>query len=188
MSGYEEAISQVIQGNLWLAVCCGVYLAWWSVAFNPWRDFPMPLKVVGFCVTAACGVWGVVLLAGGIGALPDDAIPVPGWAFWLIGAAVYGLLLFLTSRFFQRQVTTELLLIVGWATLELSAVNALADVGALVSVGIVIATVAVIVSAALGMGCYLAYYQLPAGPAFFAGMVPLILFGVAGIIVNVCIV
>ncbi len=183
----DEAISEILRGNVWLAVCCGVYLAWWCVAFNPVRDFPMLLKVVGFVATLACGVYAVVLLGSGMGALPPDEIALPGWAVWLIGAGVYGLLLFVTSRFFQRQVTTELLLIVAWATFELSAVNALAGVGAVGSVGCVVAIVAVAAAVLIGMGCYLAYYELQPIPAFISGMVPLVLIGAVGLVVDACV-
>ena len=187
MSGYSEAIGQILRGNVWLAICCGVYLAWWCIAFNPVRDVPMGLKVVGFCATLVCGVWGVVLLAGGMGALPADRLALPGWAVWLIGAGAYGLLLFVTSKLFQRQVTTELLLIVAWATFELSCVNALFGVGAMGGAGIAVAIIAIVATIGISMGCYLAYYEVPPVPAFVLGMVPLILIGVSGLIVNACV-
>lgn len=187
MSTYAPAIAQILRGNVWLAICCAIYLAWWCVAFNPWRDFPMLLKVVGFVATAASGIYGVVLLAGGMGALPAERIVLPGWAVWLIGAGVYALLLFITSRFFCRQVTTELLLIVAWATFELSAVNALAGTGAMGAVGVAISIIAVVAVVGISMVCYLAYYELPEGPAFVSGMVPLVLIAIAGLIVNACV-
>ena len=183
----EEAISEILRGNVWLAGCCGIYLAWWCIAFNPLRDFPMLLKVVGFVATLACGIYAVVLLAGGMGALPPEKIALPGWAVWLIGAGVYGLLLFVTSHFFGRQVTTELLLIVAWATFELSCVNALAGVGAMGVAGAVVAVVVVVATIGISMACYLAYYDLAPVPAFISGMVPLVLIAVSGLIVNACI-
>ncbi len=183
----DGAVSEILRGNVWLAVCCGIYLAWWCIAFNPLRDFPMPLKVLGFVATLACGILAVVLLAGGMGALPAERIALPGWAVWLIGAGAYGLLLFVTSHFFGRQVTTELLLIVAWATFELSCVNALAGVGAMGVAGVVVAIVATVATIGISMACYLAYYDLAPVPAFVSGMVPLVLIAATGLIVDACV-
>lgn len=182
-----QGLVSIRSGNVWLAVCCAIYLAWWCVAFNPLRDFPMALKVVGFVATVVCGVIAVLRLGHGVGALPPADAGLPTWAVWVIGAAVYGVLLLITSKVLERTVTTELLLIVAWAALELSCVNAAWGVGAIGGAALWVAIVAVALCAVGAMGCYLAYYALPPVPALIDGMVPLVLCAVAGLIVNGCI-
>lgn len=79
----------------------------------------------------------------------------------------------LTSLLLQRPITTELLLIVMWITLELCALTMLhsSELGA--TAAIVLAIILLILLIA-DMACYLAYYHLPPMPAFIDGTAPLI--------------
>lgn len=166
-------------GSILLIVCCLFYLAWWCIAFNPSRSFPMAPKVVLFLCTAVAGVAGVLLTVQGLNELPDVRRPVSSLAIVIGAVVVYLVLLVATSLLLHRQVTTELALITGWTALELCVVNALYGGEVLGGGAAVGAAVVIVVCAVLGMVCYLAYYRLEPGKAFVDGMVPLILFAVA---------
>lgn len=166
-------------GNICMVVCCLFYLVWWSITFNPSKKFPMAPKVVLFLCTLAAGLAGVAYLVWGMGQLPDARTTIPNAAIVVGAVVVYIALLLITNLLMHRQVTTELALIVGWTAVELCLVNSLygAEVfGAGLAVG---TAIFIVVCAVVGMACYLAYYRLEPVPAFYDGMVPLILFAVA---------
>ena len=175
----SSTVSDVRTGTVLLIVCCLFYLAWWCIAFNPSRSFPMAPKVVLFLCTAVAGVAGVLLSVQGLNELPDARRPVSSLAIVIGAVVVYLVLLVATSLLMHRQVTTELALITGWTALELCVVNALYGSEVLGGGAAVGTTVVIVVCAVLGMACYLAYYRLEPTKAFVDGMVPLILFAVA---------
>ena len=92
----------------------------------------------------------------------------------LIGLATYVILLFATYFGLHRPVTTELLLITGWAMLEVCCVNTCRAGGAL-SVPQSIWMLLVIAAAfVISMVLYVLYYRMEEWRAFYAAMVPLI--------------
>lgn len=92
--------------------------------------------------------------------------------------AAYSALAFVTVRFFGRPVTTELLLFVLWAALELAVLNALLGAGALSGGAFwLLAGVVALVTAA-NLVCYVLYFRLPPMPSFVDGAVPLAVIGV----------
>ena len=161
----------LVWGHAALAVCAALYLAWWWTFFNP----AMPKATgalyavgVGFILGAvAFGIAAVVLLAMGLGALagaPQVGSAAPGWAFAVGGVLAY--------------VTTELLLFVLWAALELAVANALLGAGALpVGAFWVLAAVIVLVTAA-NLVCYVLYFRLGPLASFVDGAAPLAVVGV----------
>ena len=172
-------------GHAALAVCAALYLAWWWTFFNP----AMPKATgalyavgVGFILGAvAFGIAAVVLLAMGLGALagaPQVGGAAPGWAFVVGGAAAYFALAFVTVRFFERPVTTELLLFVLWAALELAVLNALLGAGALSGGAFWLLGGVVALVTAANLVCYVLYFRLPPMPSFVDGAVPLAVVGV----------
>ena len=164
----------------WLLIgCCATYLAWWSIAFNPMRRFPMGPKVALFLVTLALGLGGVVVTIVGMVQCPVVQAAAPNWLIACAGLALYVALLLLTSRVMKRSVTTELILIVGWLTLEACALNSLLAAVYVTDAAFWTCLAIDIVAVAIGMACYLRYYDLPKRAAFLVGMVPLVLFAVA---------
>jgi uncharacterized membrane protein YoaK (UPF0700 family) len=108
----------------------------------------------------------------GLGQLPDA---FSGPVLWLVAAGTYALLAFVTSRFLERPVTTELLLIVAWCALEVDVAGAVWPNWPLL--------VAVIVATAFSMVCYLLYYRLEGRAAFLDGCGPLVAVGLLSVIV-----
>ena len=182
MIEFGTASGKILAGNLLFAACCIVYLIWWSIAFRPGYSAPMTPKVALFLVTAALGIAGLVMIIRGC-VLAES--PVRYIHIMAAGAALYIALLLVTNLLMHRQVTTELLLIVFWICMEICAVAALRGEGVFGGAAFVVLCVIVVVAAAIGMICYLKYYDLEPMPAFYDGMVPLILFAVVMIGISV---
>ncbi len=178
-----DSQTSMIVGNYVLIGCCAVYLVWWSIAFNPRFSPSLAPKVILFLATLVLGIVSIVMIVGGItGAHAAPALP--NFVICVAGIAVYIVLLILSAKLFHRQVTTELILIVGWVVLQLCLVNTLLASGALPMTKALIACAVIVVMAIVGMVCYLWYYRLDEVPAFFIGMVPLVLFAISMLTTN----
>jgi len=172
---FETVTGKIISGNLLFAGCCVVYLIWWSVAFRPGYSAAMSIKGGLFLLTAILGVMGLARIIQGCSSAEG------GMRYMFIiaaGAVIYIVLLLLTNMLMHRQVTTELMLIVFWACMQICALNALYGEAAIGKVAFAVMAAIVVAAAAAGMICYLKYYDLPPMTAFYDGMVPLILFAV----------
>ena len=169
---------KILYGTLCLIACCLFYLIWWSITFHPARTFPSAPKYLLFACTLAAGVGGIVILVTGMQELPAVRGKLSNLTLTVIGIAAYIVLLIVTNRLLHRQVTTELLLIVGWTILELCVQNSLYRSGGPALSLTLVYMIITIAVAVIGMLCYLSYYNLEARRAFYTGMVPLILFAV----------
>ena len=151
-------LALLVSGHASLAVCCGLYLAWWQVFFNPSAQKPHGARYAAgvACIVgaAALGVAGVTLCVLGVqGLLPPEARG--------------------TVKLFKRPVTTELLLFVAWAALELGVLSVLHGAGLMsapFALGLAALAVAVLLASLV---CYVRYYRLEAWPAYVAGIIPL---------------
>ena len=174
-------MEKILTGNLLFAGCCVVYLVWWSVAFRPGFSAPMTIKGFLFLATAVLGVAGLAKIIQGCSLAGQNAQAVgthgPHYMGIIAAAAgVYIVLLLLTNLLMHRQVTTELMLIVFWACMEVCACSALWSGGLFGGKAFAVIVAIVLAAAASGMICYLKYYELEPMTAFYDGMVPLILF------------
>lgn len=172
---FDLSMKDLFWGNILLIVCCGFYLAWWLLAFRP-EDAIKGMKSGWLLIPAAlAGFIAVAWIVQGVTAAPAMRELFPGkWLIWG-GIAAYIILLVITRLVFKRPVTSELLLIVGWAVLALSEINALYGMHGF-SRGTAL-TFAVVIAAALVLClvCYVLYYRLDSRMAYWDGMVPLLL-------------
>ncbi len=175
MIDFGTVSGKILTGNLLFAACCIVYLLWWGVAFRPGYTAPMALKGFLFLATAVLGVAALAMIIQGC--LRADS-PIRFMFIIAAGAAAYIALLLLTNLLMQRQVTTELMLIVFWVCMEVCACDALFGAGFVSRGAFVVLTLIVLAAALVSMLCYLKYYDLEPMKAFYDGMVPLILFAV----------
>ena len=168
---------QVALGHALLAACAVLYLAWWWVFFRPGAAGPTgALRAVGVaCIVgaAALGVASVTVTLSALGGLPSERHALPGVVIAAAGAVAYAVLAAVTAGALRRPVTTELLLIVGWATMEAAVVSTLwataaVSTGRLAALGALAALVF-----AASLICYVLYYRLGPWPSFVDGMVPL---------------
>ena len=174
-------MKQILTGQILLILCSIVYLIWWYRGFRPGISVNRVGGINGvlLLITAALGVSGVVL-----DLLPDEtsAFSVEKIApvYIIVGGVIaYVALLLLTRYCFDRIVTSELMLIVGWTMLEVSVINRMNAVGVL-SDGQFLCLCFVIAAAfIISMILYVAYYKMDEMKAFYAAMVPLVTEGIS---------
>ncbi|HIW75644.1 MULTISPECIES: hypothetical protein [Gordonibacter] len=186
-TGIAAQSGSLIGGHVALVACTIFYLAWWLIFFNP--RAPKATGVlygigVGCIVVAAVvGIAGVVLAVRGIGGLaPSMTRGVPVLAIAAGGVLAYIALVFVTTRFFHRPVTTELILFTAWLTLELAVLDALYGAGALGALEAALLAVLVAVVMVGCLVCYIFYFNLAPFPSFIAGTIPLAAVGVTAAI------
>lgn len=175
------ALGPLVWGHAALAACAALYLAWWWIFFRPQEGRPAGARYsIGVaCIVAAAvlGVGGVASSIVGLGRLPVQGGALPGWAFVAAAAVCYVALAYATVRLFHRPITTELVLFVAWAALELAVASGLRAAGAWPD-GLAL-TMSVLVAATMlaCLACYVLYYRLPPLLSFVDGAVPLALVG-----------
>ena len=175
----------IIRGQILLVFCCMSYLVWWYRGYRPETEVNRVGGINGILlfITAALGIAGIVM----------SLIPVPltaklkadPLAIVAGGVIAYVVLLLVTRFCFQRVVTTELFLIIGWAVLEAVVITRLDAAGLLGRNGFFVMCVVVAVAVLISMILYVAYYKMEKMKAFYAAMVPLITEAVAMIILIV---
>jgi hypothetical protein len=174
----------ILIGEVLLVVCSLSYLVWWTITFKPsGRTSTGGGLFLGGAVLA--GLAGLVLLAVGMAALfPGASLAALGAT--IVGGIVVGALLFhVTSSVAHRPVTTELPLIVVWATMQLAAGITLRTAGVLSAPAASAWVVATAIATLVGLVCYLIFCRLDPIPAYWIGMVPLAVDGVVAAILAV---
>lgn len=168
-------------GNIKLLICFAFYLAWWIVGFNPWRPIRGPKSGWLLIPAVILGALALCDIAQGID-LSDGL--VSGRILVVGGIASYVALLFITSGPLHRPVTSELLIIVLWATVALLEVNTLAVLGSISPrLGWTLMALCLAGTAA-SLVCYQWFYGLNGMAAFVDGTIPLVLAGfMTGLIV-----
>ena len=167
-------MKQIITGQVFLILCCAVYLVWWYRGFRPGVHVSRAGGINGILllITAVLGFVGIVFSL-----MPVKEIrkPLIGQGMIVIcGIAAYVILLVLTRVFFNRIVTTELFLIVGWTMLETIVADRLYAIGSLSSKSFSAITVIIAIAFLIGIVLYVAYYRMEEMRAFYAAMVPLV--------------
>lgn len=175
MTIHDFSAKQIFWSNLLLIVCCACYLAWWILAFKP-TGVRKGMKSGWILLPAfAAGLAAVILAEKGVLSAPIEVTLFPRGLLFGGGISSYLILLAVTRLFFGRQVTTELLLMVGWAVMALSEINALYGVGIFPRELSVVFVVVILVVTLISLVCYLLYYNLGDCAGYFDGMVPLFL-------------
>ena len=110
-----------------LAVCCAFYIPWWFMVFKPGQAHNWTAGRAGIllALTAAAGIGGLLANVHGNNMTQVSRALFSNGHAMVAGAICYIGLMALTSLAFKRPVTSELLLITGWAVLELVTVNIL---------------------------------------------------------------
>lgn len=167
-----------VRGNALLLLCCAFYLAWWLIAFKPAGAIKGMRSGWLLIPAAVAGLAAVVELVQGTNSVDTRAAALPNSVIWVAGVVVYALLLAVTGLVLHRQVTTELVLIVGWATLVAAQANTLCAAGTFRPAQAVGLCVTAVIFAIVSLACYLAYYELDAVKGYVDGAVPLALVAV----------
>ena len=170
---------QIITGQILLIICCIFYLIWWYLGYRPGTNVNRVDGVNGILlfITAFFGMAGVIYCL-----MPVEETSKTAYKqlFIVIGGIVgYIVLMLITKHIFDRVVTTELFLIIGWAMLELSLLNRLSGSGMMNGPKLVIMYVVTAAAFIVSMILYVAYYRMEAMRAFYAAMVPLVTEGLS---------
>lgn len=174
LSNLSPTARQLFWGNILLVGCCVFYLLWWLIAFKPEGAIKgvksgwllIPALLLGVAAVAR-------IIQGSLNADAERSF-FSGKSVLLIAAAAYVTLLVLTRILFHRQVTTELLLIVGWAALTFVEINTLYGCGILSHGSSIGWFASILIAAAVSMVCYILYYRLTDTAGYIDGMIPLL--------------
>ncbi len=180
----ETAFKQMLWGNGLLAVCCGFYLLWWILAFKPAGAVKGMRSGWLLLPAFAFGLAAVYLILRGAASIQPTQTFFPGMSLLIGAVAVYFILLAVTAFGLKRQVTTELLLIVGWAALVFAEVNALYGFGRFSGEAAAGFFVVTGVCAVVSLICYILFYSLDSRAGYIDGMIPLLLAAVVMIVLT----
>lgn len=170
----DSAFRQLLGGCLGLVACMAFYLIWWCITFKPGAS-ATSFGTTCIIMAVVVGIVGLFFMIRGLGGIHVKVETVANWKIAIGGVVAYIVLLALTFLLLKRQVTTELLLITGWAVLGLCIVNTLYGSGVYtqtLSMALVIVLAIVVVA---NLVCYLLYYPLGGFAGYVVGMVPLAL-------------
>jgi len=171
---FTAPIWEIFAGNVLLLFCSLFYLAWWVIVFRPNASEKSPAGTI--CITFAflTGVAAIALMSGGIHALSNRTKGVPVSSVLLGCAALFVLLLLVTTIVFRRPITSELIIIHIWTALELSAVAVLYNAGRFGMGSAVTLAVLAGIATVIGLVTYVLYYRLEGTASYRDGMIPLI--------------
>ena len=174
-------------GNWIMALCGCFYLAWWIIVFKPPKPRNSPAGLVLLALAFLAGIVGVYLMVKSLMTPIQETRPgmISSFKIMITGAVVYALLLILTVRFFHRQVTSELLIIIAWAVLEFCAVNFLYRCDNMNIITALLLAGIIFMAVLGGLICYILYYRLPYTESFIDGCVPLILAVLTIALINI---
>ena len=179
-------LKQVLCGNVLLITCCGFYLAWWLVAFR--IDDPIKGMKSGWLLIPAviAGMAAIIILVRSIIDIGSEHAVVPNFSFIIGGVLAYVIFAVVTAVFFKRQMTTELLLFVGWGALALALVNTLYGSQQLAPSSSLVLVIIIVAVIAVSLVCYVLFYRLEPLQAYYDGMIPLILVALTMAALSVC--
>ncbi len=181
-SEFEPQTSRILTGNVLLIGCLLFYIAWWLIAFHPTHAVK-GIKSGWLLIPAAIlGLWAVIDIIRGSTPVQGLFRPVVAAA---VGVVIYIVLLAGSLLLLKRQVTTELFLIVGWATIMFIELSALYGLQHYTRTAAIVLMIVIAVSAAVSMICYLLYYNLDSVKGYVDGTVPLVLSAVMMAVVTI---
>ena len=169
----------IIIGQVLLIICCIFYLIWWYLGYRPNTHVNRIGGINGVLLflTAVFGMAGIIYSLMPVKELSNTAYRQ---IYIIVGGIVlYILLMIVTQSIFQRVVTTELFLIVGWTMLEMSAINRLSGSGFLTGTKLVTMYVVLLLAFVISMILYVIYYRMEPMKAFYCAMIPLITEGLS---------
>ena len=181
-------MKRILLGQILLIICCILYLVWWYRGYRPGISVSRIGGVNGALLfaTAAFGVAGLICSLTRVQARIEYKISP--MLIVIGGIALYFALMLITRFAFQRIVTTELFLIVGWIMLEMTVINRLYAAEILTNGKFLIMCAVIALAFVVSIILYAAYYRMEETRAFYAAMVPLITEAAAMAVLTVVII
>ena len=174
LKGRMHKMQKIEMGQFLLILCCVSYLIWWYRGFRPDVEVSRTSGIGGILllVTAVLGIAGVFFSLSPV--MEKTAAKLNPMHIAAAGILGYIILLWITRTVFDRVVTSELLLIVGWTVLELTVINRLNAALFLSDSSFFVMGIVIAAAFAISMVLYVAYYRIEEWKAFYAAMVPLL--------------
>ena len=174
-------MKHIVTGQVLLIMCCMVYTIWWYRGFRPKKHVSRVGGINGvlLMVTVVLGIAGIIFsLIPENRNLADRSVQIPQKmnTMHIIFAGIVGylILLLVTQYFLKREVTTELILIVGWITLEVAVINRLNAEGFLPDNRFFGMCIVLAIAFVISIILYVMYYRMDDTKAFYSAMIPLI--------------
>lgn len=181
------AYKEIITGQLLLSAGALFYTGWWLAAFKP--DSARSggaLAALLFFLLAAFGLSGTALTVHGIHGLPLPASWPGSGMLFIMALLIYFILLTGSVKLFGRKPTTELILMVLWALMEIMALGALHETGALTGTAYGLTWAAVIAASLIAFAAYMVYYRMDDDTAYITGAIPLLVDGAVTLFIALC--
>lgn len=177
----QSFILFINRGHWLLILCCAFYTVWWFASYHPDHSGMRshPLNIILFILTAVSGVYGIYLIFNAFASSAPGHPLFSGYAAAAAAVILYILSAWITSVKMKRPITTELILITGWLSMEAVCISMLygADViGTGWTFVLFAADAAVYI---LSMAAYIEYYKMPPYKAYYTAAIPLIAVGLA---------
>lgn len=181
-SRFDVSTRQILIGNLFLIGCCIFYIMWWILAFRPIN--PIKGTKSGWLLLPAF-VLGVIAVIMIISSKSHNKLLFSNNIIIIGSIVVYVILAGITRIFMHRQITTELILIVGWLALMFKEMNTLYSLGHYSKMSMIVVLIICIVMCVASLICYIIYYDLDALKGYIDGMIPLIIVMVMMAFINI---
>jgi len=181
------AYKEIITGQLLLSAGALFYTGWWLAAFKP--DSARSggaLAALLFFLLAAFGLSGTALTVHGVHGLPLPASWPGGGMLFIMALLVYFILLTGSVKLFGRKPTTELILMVLWALMEIMALGVLHEAGGLAGTAYGLTWAAVIAASLIAFAAYMVYYRMDDDTAYITGAIPLLVDGAVTLLIAFC--
>ncbi|MDO5291561.1 MAG: hypothetical protein Q4F05_02300 [bacterium] len=165
---------QLLFGNLLLLICSFFYLAWWIIAFRPGGEHGI-ISTILLIIAFLTGVVGLFNMITAMSRIPcGRSLFAQKTVIWG-GILIYIATLLITYYAFSREITSELLLIIGWGMLELSTINIVYGADHIGFKTALVLCIIIDIAVVLSLVCYVLYYRLNGTASYVDGMLPLIM-------------
>lgn len=171
------AYAEIITGQFLLSLGALFYTGWWLTAFRPDVRSGGALSALLFLCLAVFGLSGTALTVHGIHGLPLPPSWPGGTMLLTLALLVYFILLAGSVKLFGRKPTTELVLLVLWALMEIMVLGVLHEAGGLAGTAYGLTWAAVAAASLIAFTAYMMYYRMDDDTAYITGAVPLLVDG-----------
>ena len=172
-------LRQIFYGNLVMCAAIAFYIVWWVLSKGCTINSGADMLIV---VILLLGMAAILTIAVGINTLTHVGNGIPILYFPAGAVLAFIILLLITTIGFHRMVTSELLLITVWTSIETAAIMALKSSGRFGTGSIAVLVIFTFFAFATGVVCYILHYRLDEPMRFWNGLIPLVTDGCVGVL------
>lgn len=172
---FSAPFTKIFVGDLLMLGTCLSYISWWIITFRPNGNSKKPSAIIFLMFAIAFGVIAIICLISGIISLTKEGYGSSVSSILIGGTIFYIVSFVVTKLLFKRPVTSELLLINIWASIELLTIIVLQNSARFNVYQASFLIFLVIVATCMGIISYIIYYRLNDTLSFWDGLIPLII-------------